>query len=91
MLQSVPEKLWREWCQDNLGWLASEFLRRADQGEHMRPFFGSWFDLRGRKQTGYLLGHELVKKLQEQMGMREIALLTDVESHLRPLLTRMRK
>lgn len=91
MRQSVPEKHWRKWCQDNLGWLASEFLRRVDQGEDMRPFFGSWFDLRGRKQTGYFLGYELVKTLQEQMSLREIALLIDIESHLRPLLTRMRK
>jgi len=55
----------------------------------MRPFFGSWFDLRGQKQTGYFLGHEIIKKMQERMSLQEIALLTDVESHLRPLLMQL--
>ena len=70
-------------------WLAAEFLRRVDQGEDMRPFFGSWFDLRGKKQTGYFLGHELIARLQQRMSLRDVALLTDIESHLRPLLIQM--
>jgi len=77
---------WREWCEQNTSWLAAEFLRRADQGEDMRPFFGSWFDLRGHKQTGYFLGRELIATMQKKMSLQEIALLTDIESHLRPLL-----
>jgi len=89
MQQSAPEKQWQEWCKENLGWLANEFLRRVDQGEDMRPFFGSWFDLRGQKQTGYFLGHELIKMLQERMSLREVALLSDIDSHLRPLLIEM--
>jgi len=88
-MQSDSEMGWMEWCKQNIGWLAAEFLRRVDQGEDMRPFFGSWFDLRGHKQTGYFLGHEIIKKMQEQMSLQEIALLTDVESHLRPLLTQI--
>ena len=88
-MQADPEKNWHEWCQENLGWLATEFLRRADQGEDMRPFFGSWFDLHGYKQTGYFLGHELVKALQEQMSLQEVAILTNIESNLRPLLAQM--
>lgn len=86
-MQSARTKHWHEWCQDNQGWLASEFLRRIDRGEDMRPFFGSWFDLRGQKQTGYFLGHELIKRLQEQMSLYEVAVLNDIESSLRPLLT----
>ena len=89
MRKSSPENRWQEWCQENLGWLASEFLRRVDQGEDIRPFFGSWFDLRGHKQTGYFLGHELIKVLQEQMSLREVSLLTNIESHLHPLLTQI--
>ena len=88
-MQNDPEKQWRTWCQDNLSWLASEFLRRIDQEEDMRPFFGSWFNLRGQKQTGYFLGHELIKRLQEQMSLHEIALLNDIEKKLRPLLVQL--
>ena len=88
-MQDDSEMRWRKWCEQNIGWLAAEFLRRDDQGEDMRPFFGSWFDLRGYKQTGYFLGHEIIKKMQEKMSLQEIALLTDVENHLRPLLVQM--
>jgi len=88
-MQDDSEMGWREWCEQNICWLAAEFLRRADQGEDMRPFFGSWFDLRGQKQTGYFLGHELIAILQKQMSLQEIALLTDVESHMRPLLVQI--
>lgn len=65
MRQSVPDNRWEDWCQDNLGWLVSEFFRRVDQDEDIRPFFGSWFDMHGQKQTGYFLGHELVKAFQK--------------------------
>lgn len=89
MRQSASNGYWNEWCEQNIGWLASEFLRRIDQGEDMRPFFGSWFDLRGHKQTGYFLGYELIKILLEKTSLRETALLTNMESHLRPLLIEM--
>jgi len=88
-MRADPEKHWGEWCEQNIGWLAAEFLRRVDQGEDMRPFFGSWFDIHGYKQTGYFLGHELIKTLQEQMSLKEAAILTNIESNLRPLLTQM--
>jgi len=88
-MQDDSETGWMEWCEQNIGWLATEFLRRGDQGEDMRPFFGSWFELRGHKQTGYFLGHELIAAMQKKMSLQEIALLTDVESHLRPLLMQL--
>lgn len=90
-MQADSEMGWREWCEQNVNWLAAEFLRRIDQGEDIRPFFGSWFDLRGQKQTGYFLGHELIVAMQKQISLHEIALLTDIEKYLRPLLTQMTK
>lgn len=65
-MQSDSKNQWQRWCQEHLNWLASKFLRRVDQSEDMRPFFGSWFDLRGQKETGYYLGHELIRRLQEK-------------------------
>jgi hypothetical protein len=80
---------WQDWCRANLPWLAAEFLRRVDAGDDLRPFFGSWHDLRGYKQTGYFLGHELIKILQARAPLREVALLRDPARHLRPLLAAM--
>lgn len=85
-MQPVSDNQWLEWCKDNLDWLAKEFLRHVDLGKDIRTFFGSWFDICGQKQTGYFLGHELIKNLQKGMSLREVALLSDIESHLRPLL-----
>lgn len=80
---------WLRWCRENLGWLAGEFLRRVDDGEDIRPFFASWFDLQGYKQTGYFLGWELIRALQEKSGLAEIALITDPEGVIRPMLQEM--
>lgn len=88
-MQSAPEDEWIRWCQANLGWLAAEFLGRVDRGEDIRPFFGSWFDLRGKKQTGYFLGQAIINLLQEQMDLQSAALLSDPAVHLRPLLVRL--
>jgi hypothetical protein len=52
----------------------------------VRPFFGSWYDLQGYKQTGYFLGHELVKALTASKSLREVALLQDYARLLRQLL-----
>ena len=80
---------WLDWCRGNLGWLAAEYLRRVDAGEEVRSFFGSWFEIQGRKQCGYFLGHELVKRLEGSMGLQEIAVLEDVAGWVRPLLEEM--
>ncbi|MFN2183779.1 MAG: hypothetical protein ACK2UU_07300 [Anaerolineae bacterium] len=74
---------WQEWCRANLGWLAAEFLRVADCGESIRPFFGSWYELRGWKQTGYYLGQRVIEALEARMGLREIALLDEMEHLVR--------
>ncbi len=82
----INEDDWLDWCQNHKGWLAVEFLRRGDAGESVRPFFGSWFDISGRKQCGYFLGHELVKELEASATLKEISLLDDTEARCRPIL-----
>jgi hypothetical protein len=71
---------WMQWCKQEKSWLAGEFLRVAEAGGDIRPFFGSWFAIRGYKQTGYFLGCEVVRRLEAQKPLREIALLEDVEA-----------
>ncbi|HSG41796.1 MAG TPA: hypothetical protein VLA72_01460, partial [Anaerolineales bacterium] len=44
-MQDESKMGWREWCEQNIDWLATEFLRRIDLDEDMCQFFGSWFDL----------------------------------------------
>ena len=80
---------WLDWCQTHKGWLAAEFLRVVDEGESVRPFFGSWFEVRGRKQCGYFLGHEVIKRLEESASLSEIALLSDFETSLRHELEKL--
>ena len=80
---------WLNWCQEHKGWLAAEFLRVVDAGESVRPFFGSWFDLCGRRQCGYFLGHEVIEKLEAGLSLKEIALLDDVEERCRHILEKI--
>lgn len=74
---------WLAWCREHKTWLATEFLKRVERGEPVCPFFGSWYDIRGRKQCGYFLGHELVERLQATMSLEEIALLDNAGKRLR--------
>ncbi len=71
---------WAHWCRENLAWLAGEFLRRLDDPEGIRAFFGSWFNIRGRSQCGYFLGHELIAGMAAETSVREIALLDTPEA-----------
>lgn len=70
---------WLPWCREHCGWLAAEFLRRVEAGEDTRPFFGSWLDVQGVKQTGYFLGHELVCALEAEHSLQEIACFDEAQ------------
>jgi hypothetical protein len=86
------EPTWLAWCQANRSWLAGEFLRRlaADpdgKGGELRPFFGSWYELCGHKQTGYYLGWEVVQGLHGELSLVEMARLADLD----PIMGQLRK
>ena len=51
-----------------------EYLIRVEKGEPVHDFFGSWFNIQGKKQTGYFLGHEIIRALEGTYSLREIAL-----------------
>ncbi len=80
---------WLPWCRNNIKWLAAEFLRRADLSEDTRPFFGSWLDIKGRKQTGYYLGCQVVQELHRQNSLKEIARMEEIEKEIRDLVTEL--
>lgn len=86
--QSAGNVEWLIWCEKHKGWLATEFLRLADTGESVRPFFGSWFDIFGYKQCGYFLGHELIRNFETATSLKEIALWDkrEVENRFRHAL-----
>jgi len=71
----APRKAWLTWCERNTDWLAGEFLRRVRVGMPTNDFFGSWFSIRGKKQTGYFLGHALICEFEKEYSLRTIALL----------------
>lgn len=71
----APDKEWIPWCEQNKGWLAEEFLSRLNVHASVKDFFGSWFDIQGKKQTGYFLGHDFICELEKLYSLREIALL----------------
>jgi hypothetical protein len=75
----AQDKAWVNWCKAHRSWLAGEFLRKLEASSQTRDFFGSWFSIRGRKQTGYFLGHEFIRSLEEKHSLREIALLKEGE------------
>lgn len=66
---------WFFWCEQNKSWLAKEFLNRVSTHAPVNDFFGSWFNIQGRKQTGYYLGHAFIRELEKVYSLKEIALL----------------
>jgi len=66
---------WLNWCKRHKRLLAKEFLKRIERQEQAKEFFGSWFSIRGKKQTGYFLGHEFIRALEKAMCLKEVALL----------------
>ena len=51
---------WLSWCRRHRARLAGEFLRSVEAGEPVNRFFGSWLEIEGHSETGYLLGEEIV-------------------------------
>lgn len=86
--QGLNQLDWVAWCRSHRSWLAGKFLACLDAKADTRPFFGSWFDIEGRKQCGYFLGHEVIKEMQAASDMRAIAVMDDFEGQSRAILQR---
>ncbi len=73
----ASNKSWISWCRRNLNYLAKLYLEYAGKGLPVNIFYGSFYNIRGYSQTGYFLGHEAIKYLEqkENMELTEIAKL----------------
>ncbi|MEM3770284.1 MAG: hypothetical protein QXG76_03760 [Candidatus Bathyarchaeia archaeon] len=71
----AQDREWLSWCKKHKRWLAKEFLNRVKAQAQTREFFGSWFSIKDKKQTGYFLGHEFIHALEKARDLKEIALL----------------
>ncbi|MFH1231062.1 MAG: hypothetical protein V1709_06140 [Planctomycetota bacterium] len=71
---NAPDKNWFAWCMQHKDWLAKEYLRRIEKNKPVRDFFGSWLDIKGKKYTGYFLGHEFICEMQKKNSLKKIAL-----------------
>jgi hypothetical protein len=68
---------WLRWCHHHRAWLAAKFLRDAEARRSMRPFFGSWYNIRGHIDCGYYLGQDMVREWTETASLQEVAVLPE--------------
>ncbi len=82
---------WLPWCERHRAWLAAKFLREAQARKSVRPFFGSWDNIRGHIECGYFLGAEMVREWSRTESLREVATLPEsvVRRRARTVLRRM--
>jgi len=76
---NVQDKNWLSWCMRRKDWLAKEYLRRLEKDKPVNDFFGSWLDIKGKKYTGYFLGHECIYEMEKENSLKEIALFNTGE------------
>lgn len=90
--QELGEPGWVSWCSANLKNLARTFLSLAGNGTvAVRPFFGSWYEVDGHKESGYYLGFRAIKQCIAQRGLLRTALLNpgEVEEEMQHVLRDM--
>jgi len=87
--QASGDPEWLDYCESHKYRLAAEFLRALDDGKAVTSFFGSWYAIDGKSQTGYYLGYEAIRLLLKRFDLQELALIENVEDYLRPILEYM--
>ena len=91
----APSRKWLKWCRDNMYFLAHEYLKRVREGKDVNDFFGSWLNIKGKSQTGYYLGHEIVKvmEIEGKRSIEEVASmkLNDVRENVKRILENLAK
>jgi len=79
---------WKEWCEINMPKLCAEYISYVEEGKNEYNFFGDWFDIDGYSETGYYIGTQFIKKLEETMTLQEIAKmnLIDIKNEVHDFL-----
>lgn len=73
---------WLDWCQRNQQRLKELYLERLENELPVTEFYGNWHSIEGYSDTGYYLGCEFVKFLEDYLSLQQIAVLTiDELSH----------
>jgi hypothetical protein len=82
---------WLAWCSSHRAWLARRFLRDVAAHRSVRPFFGSWYNVRGQIECGYFLGQQVIQDWLKTNSLVEIARLpeSEIPSRTRRTLQRM--
>jgi hypothetical protein len=68
---------WLPWCTRHRAWLAAKFLRDVRARRPLRPFFGSWNNIRGHIDCGYYLGQQMIQDWTETASLEEVAVLPE--------------
>lgn len=85
--RGINDNDWLQWCKENKTWLADEFIKSLKSKNKIRRFFGHWYNIEGRRQCGYYLGHELIKQFEMNgKSLREIAILENAEKQIETIL-----
>jgi hypothetical protein len=89
--QSLGNKgeAWLAWCCENRAFLAREFLQTINSGKPVNRFFGSWYEIHGKSETGYYLGAEIIRELNQLYSLKDIALLDDIAVYLQPIIEKI--
>ncbi|MEO0113115.1 MAG: hypothetical protein ABIN23_04385 [candidate division WOR-3 bacterium] len=71
------DKNWVLWCRKHKKELIREYLNRINYKKKVNDFFGDWLNVKGKSFTGYFLGREFIRWLEEKEGkdIRKIAIL----------------
>ncbi|MGY0288125.1 MAG: hypothetical protein ACUX7D_05015 [Candidatus Methanodesulfokora washburnensis] len=75
----ADDENWVSWCRKHIKFLAKEYLSRIEKAAPVNDFFGDWLNIRGRRQTGYFLGRELILWLERSDSLESIAVLSPDE------------
>ena len=67
---------WLDWCNENKSEIKKEYLRRINNNESTRDFFGDWCSYKGHSDVGYFLGCEFIKFLLNKFSLTETANLS---------------
>ena len=64
---------WLNWCYEHENEIKKEYLRRLDNKESVKDFFGDWSSYNGHSDVGYFLGCSFIRYLMKRYSLKDIA------------------